>query len=54
VKIVAASGDHEFAYVVSDGSGLPRTLGGFRRTAVEKVAFLRPDIFLTVATFKST
>jgi hypothetical protein len=53
VSIIRGVGDTEFAYVVSDGVEIPRTLGAFRRTSVQRVAFLRPDIYLKVATFRT-
>jgi hypothetical protein len=52
VDIVHDAGDTEFAYVVSDGVKIPATLGGYRRDGVQRIAFLRPDIHLKVATFR--
>jgi hypothetical protein len=53
VDIVRDAGDSEFAYVVSDGVDIPRTLGGYRRTGVQRISFLRSDIHLKVATFRA-
>jgi hypothetical protein len=53
VDIVHDAGATEFAYVVSEGDHIPRVLDGYRRTKVERVAFLRPDIHLDVATFRA-
>jgi hypothetical protein len=52
VRIVDEAGDTEFAYVVADGSSIPRTIDGFRRDGVQRVQFLRPDLHLQVATFR--
>jgi hypothetical protein len=52
-RIVADAGDTEFAYVVSAGAGIPHSIGGFERDGVERVAFLRSDIYLDVATFRA-
>jgi hypothetical protein len=54
VRIVRDAGDTEFAYVVSDGSKVPRVIDGYQRDGVERVQFLRPDIYLQVATFRRT
>ena len=48
------AGDTEFAYVVSDGVRLPRAIDGYRRDGIERVQFLRPDLYLQVATFRRT
>jgi hypothetical protein len=50
--IVHQAGDTEFAYVVSDGVHLPRSIDGYRRDGVERVQFLLPDIYLQVATYR--
>ena len=52
ITIVHDAGDTEFAYVVSDTVRPPTSIGGYRRTAVELVPFLRPDIHLEVATYR--
>ena len=54
VRIVQDAGDTEFAYVVSDGVRIPRAIDGYRRDGIEKVQFLRPDLYLQVATFRRT
>ena len=54
VRIVQDAGDTEFAYVVSDGVRIPRVIDGYRRDGIEKVQFLRPDLYLQVATFRRT
>jgi hypothetical protein len=53
VRIVRASGDTEFAYVVTNGSHIPRVIDGYRRDGVQRIQFLRPDIYLDVATFRA-
>jgi hypothetical protein len=53
VRIVRDSGDDEFGYVVTDGSHIPRVIDGYRRDGVDKVQFLRSDIYLEVATFRA-
>ena len=54
VRIVQDAGDTEFAYVVSDGVRIPRVIDGYQRDGIEKVQFLRPDLYLQVATFRRT
>ena len=54
VRIVQDAGDTEFAYVVSDGVRIPRVIDGYQRDGIEKVQFLRPDLYLEVATFRRT
>jgi hypothetical protein len=54
VRIVQDAGDTEFAYVVSDGVRFPRAIDDYRRDGIERVQFLRPDIYLQVATFRRT
>lgn len=52
VTILHDAGDTEFAYVVGGTTPLPRTLDGYVRRAVERVAFLRSDVELRVATYR--
>ena len=54
VRIVQDAGDTEFAYVVSDGVKIPRAIDGYQRDGIERVQFLRPDLYLQVATFRRT
>ena len=54
VAIVDQAGDTEFAYVVSDGVKLPRAIDGYQRAGVERVQFLRPDLYLQVATYRQS
>ncbi len=54
VRIVRDAGDTEFAYVVSDGVEIPRAIDGYQRDGIERVQFLRPDLYLQVATFRRT
>ena len=52
IRILRAARDTEFAYLVADGVTPPRTLDGYRRAGIERVAFLRPDLSLVVATYR--
>jgi hypothetical protein len=52
VAIVHDAGDTEFAYVVGGTTPLPKTLNGYVRRGVERVAFLRSDVELRVGTYR--
>jgi hypothetical protein len=51
VQIVDRAGDHEFGYVVANGSTLPRALAAYERVSVETVQFL-PGYSLRVGTYR--
>jgi hypothetical protein len=52
VEIVADRGHTQFALVASEGTRHPATIGGFTKSATQRVAFLRPDIHLQVVTYE--
>jgi hypothetical protein len=53
-EIIAATGADELAFVTGATGPLPRTIGDFRRTAIERVSYLRPDVKLQIATYRRT
>jgi len=52
IRIIRRAGDTEFAYLVDDSTIPPPQIDGFRRTAVERVPFLRSDLRLKVVTYR--